>query len=104
MAVLGNHPLDFFGDTIGRFSINFHSNVHRGTGKRRQVLEHFLGNLANITAGVWSAAPKPHKTAREMGRAFAQCLRRMMTQSVSLFAPMDVAWFLACYACGARRP
>jgi hypothetical protein len=43
-------------------------------------------------------AATPQKSAKQVGRAFGEYLRRALTQSVALREPKDVAWFLASYA------
>jgi hypothetical protein len=40
----------------------------------------------------------PHKSAQPVADAFAEYLRRALTQSVSLTQPKDLAWFIASYA------
>lgn len=46
----------------------------------------------------WQRAATPQRTARTIGKTFAEYLKRALTQSVALREPKDVAWFLASYA------
>jgi len=46
----------------------------------------------------WNLSATPQKTARHFGNAFGEYLKRVLTLSVSLREPRDVAWFLASYA------
>lgn len=54
--------------------------------------------LAASEEDFWKRLAKPTQYAEEVGQAFAEYLRRALTQSVSLREPKDVAWFLASYA------
>jgi SAM-dependent methyltransferase len=54
--------------------------------------------LAKSEADFWEMAATPQKSAKEVGQAFGEYLRRALTQSVALREPKDVAWFLASYA------
>ena len=54
--------------------------------------------LANSEAEFWSRLQTPRKYAQEIGPALTEYLNRVLTQSVSLKEPRDVAWFLASYA------
>lgn len=63
---------------------------------RAAKLESF--RLASDERNFWQQAATPQKTACAIGKAFAEYLRRALTQSVALREPKDVAWFLASYA------
>jgi len=54
--------------------------------------------LAGNEAEFWEMVRTPQKSAKTIGRAFGEYLRRALTQSVALREPKDVAWFLASYA------
>ena len=54
--------------------------------------------LAKTEAEFWEMVAKPQGTAKQVGRAFGEYLRRALTQSVALREPKDVAWFIASYA------
>ena len=54
--------------------------------------------LADTTAEFWSLVQTPEKSAKTIGLAFVEYLRRALTQNVALVQPKDVAWFLASYA------
>ncbi|MFZ1415423.1 MAG: hypothetical protein WAS73_12715 [Defluviicoccus sp.] len=54
--------------------------------------------IADGERAFWACAATPQKTARTIGKAFAEYLKRALTQSVALREPKDVAWFLASYA------
>ncbi len=64
-----------------------------GTASR---LEAFA--LADTAAEFWSLVQTPEKSAKAVGLAFVEYLRRALTQNVVLIQPKDVAWFLASYA------
>ncbi|WP_222943133.1 type ISP restriction/modification enzyme [Sphingopyxis sp. OPL5] len=64
-----------------------------GTATR---LEAFV--LADTTADFWSLVQTPGNSAKTIGLAFVEYLRRALTQNVALVQPKDVAWFLASYA------
>jgi hypothetical protein len=53
--------------------------------------------LAKSEAAFWEMVATPQKSAKQVGRAFGEYLRRALTQSVALREPRDVAWFLASY-------
>lgn len=54
--------------------------------------------LADTAADFWSVVQTPEKSAKDVGLAFVEYLRRALTQNVALVQPKDVAWFLASYA------
>jgi len=54
--------------------------------------------LAKSEAEFWQIVTTPQKSAKQVGRAFGEYLKRALTQSVALREPKDVAWFLASYA------
>jgi hypothetical protein len=54
--------------------------------------------LTNTAQEFWSRLLTPRKYAQEVGQSFGEYLKRVLTQSVSLREPRDVAWFLASYA------
>jgi SAM-dependent methyltransferase len=53
--------------------------------------------LAKSEADFWDMVATPQTSAKQIGRAFGEYLRRALTQSVFLREPKDVAWFLASY-------
>lgn len=55
-------------------------------------------SLANSPSEFWSLVQKPEESAKIVGLAFVEYLRRALTQNVALVQPKDVAWFLASYA------
>ena len=63
---------------------------------RATKLESF--RIATDEKSFWQQAATPQKTARTIGKTFAEYLKRALTQSVALREPKDVAWFLASYA------
>ena len=54
--------------------------------------------LAQSEPEFWEMVATPQKSAKQVGRAFGEYLKRALTQSVALREPKDVAWFLASYA------
>ena len=54
--------------------------------------------LADTAAEFWSLVQTPEKSAKTVGLAFVEYVRRALTQNVALVQPKDVAWFLASYA------
>ena len=54
--------------------------------------------LADTPAEFWALVKTPSASAKEIGLAFIEYLKRMLTQNVALVQPKDVAWFLASYA------
>lgn len=74
--------------------------VGEGLGGAPARLERFT--LASDAASFWSLVQTPKKSAKEIGPAFGEFLRRALTQTVALHHPKDVAWFLASYARDAR--
>lgn len=54
--------------------------------------------LTDSAAEFWSLVQTPEKSAKSIGLAFVEYLRRALTQNVALVQPKDVAWFLASYA------
>jgi|TARA_B100000378_G_scaffold29057_1_gene22081 SAM-dependent methyltransferase len=54
--------------------------------------------LAETPAEFWTLVKTPSASAKEIGLAFIEYLKRMLTQNVALVQPKDVAWFLASYA------
>ncbi|MGP0083539.1 MAG: type ISP restriction/modification enzyme [Steroidobacteraceae bacterium] len=53
--------------------------------------------LAKSETDFWEMVATPQKSAKTIGQAFGEYLRRALTQSVALREPKDVAWFLASY-------
>ena len=53
--------------------------------------------LANSDAEFWSRILTPRKYAQEVARSLGEYLRRVLTRTVALTEPRDVAWFLASY-------
>ena len=53
--------------------------------------------LANSEPAFWEMVNAPQKSAKQVGRAFGEYLKRALSQSVKLTEPRDVAWFLASY-------
>jgi hypothetical protein len=54
--------------------------------------------LAATAADFWVLVKTPAASAKLVGLAFVEYLRRALTQNVALVQPKDVAWFLASYA------
>lgn len=54
--------------------------------------------LAENPTDFWALVKTPSASAKEIGLAFIEYLKRMLTQNVALVQPKDVAWFLASYA------
>jgi hypothetical protein len=54
--------------------------------------------LADTPAGFWALVQTPTSSAKAVGLAFVEYLRRALAQNVALVKPKDVAWFLASYA------
>lgn len=54
--------------------------------------------LADSATDFWTLVQTPEKSAKNIGLAFVEYLRRALTQNVALVQPKDVAWFLASYA------
>ena len=54
--------------------------------------------LADNAADFWTLVQTPSASAKSIGLAFVEYLRRALTQNVALVQPKDVAWFLASYA------
>ena len=55
-------------------------------------------SLADNVADFWALVQTPAASAKTVGLAFVEYLRRVLTQNVALVQPKDVAWFLASYA------
>jgi len=53
--------------------------------------------LANNEPAFWEIVNAPQKSAKQVGRAFGEYLKRALAQTVKLKEPKDVAWFLASY-------
>lgn len=70
--------------------------VGTGLGGAAVRLEAFA--LADSAAEFWSLVETPSASAKSVGLAFVEYLRRALTQNVALVQPKDVAWFLASYA------
>ena len=70
--------------------------VGTGLGGAAVRLEAFT--LADNAAEFWSLVETPSASAKSVGLAFVEYLRRALTQNVALVQPKDVAWFLASYA------
>ncbi len=64
-----------------------------GTPARLEVF-----TLAGSAKDFWSLVEAPAASAKSVGLAFIEYLRRALTQNVALVQPRDVAWFLASYA------
>ena len=54
--------------------------------------------VAETATDFWSLIQTPEKSAKAIGLAFVEYLRRALAQNVALVQPKDVAWFLASYA------
>ena len=54
--------------------------------------------LAENPADFWALVKTPSASAKNVGLAFVEYLKRALTQNVALVQPKDVAWFLASYA------
>jgi hypothetical protein len=54
--------------------------------------------LADSATAFWTLVQTPAASAKSIGLAFVEYLRRALTQNVALVQPRDVAWFLASYA------
>jgi len=54
--------------------------------------------LAERAAEFWDLVQTPAESAKTIGPAFVEYVRRALTQNVALTHPKDVAWFLASYA------
>jgi hypothetical protein len=54
--------------------------------------------LAKDTVTFFQLVSTPRKSAEAVGKAFGEYLKRVLTQSVALREPKDLAWFLASYA------
>jgi hypothetical protein len=74
--------------------------IGEGLGNQAVRLEGFT--LAPTPASFWTMVLTPSKSAKTIGAAFGEFLRRALTQTVALHHPKDVAWFLASYARDAR--
>lgn len=61
--------------------------------------------LANTEEEFWSRLATPRKYAQEIGQSFGEYLKRVLTHSVSLQEPKDVAWFfgVVCERCARAR-
>jgi len=70
--------------------------VGRGLNGEATRLEAFA--LAAKPADFWALVQTPATSARVVGLAFVEYLRRALAQNVALIQPKDVAWFLASYA------
>jgi hypothetical protein len=70
--------------------------IGEGPGGQAVRLERF--SLAPDAASFWTLVQTPAKSAKSVGTAFGEFLRRALTQTVALHQPEDVAWFLASYA------
>jgi Type ISP C-terminal specificity domain/N-6 DNA Methylase len=70
--------------------------VGSGPGGVAVRLEPF--EVAKNAAEFWSMMQTPAASAKSVGLALVEYLRRALSQSVSLIQPKDVAWFLASYA------
>ena len=67
----------------------------RDEGRKVTKLESF--RLAENEPAFWEMVKTPQKSAKQVGRAFGEYLKRALAQSVQLKEPRDVAWFLASY-------
>lgn len=67
-----------------------------GPGGMPTRLEAF--RLADKAADFWNLVQTPPESAKTIGPAFIEYIRRALTQNVALTHPKDVAWFLASYA------
>ncbi|MFT6670512.1 MAG: SAM-dependent methyltransferase [Afipia broomeae] len=54
--------------------------------------------LAENPADFWALVKTPAASAKNVGLAFVEYLKRALTQNVALVQPKDVAWFIASYA------
>ncbi|HEX8553792.1 MAG TPA: type ISP restriction/modification enzyme, partial [Sphingomonas sp.] len=54
--------------------------------------------VAETAVDFWTLVKTPADSAKTVGLAFVEYLRRALTQNVALVQPKDVAWFLASYA------
>lgn len=70
--------------------------IGEGPGGHPVRLERFI--LAPDAASFWALVQTPAHSAKTIGAAFGEFVRRALTQSVALHQPKDVAWFLASYA------
>ena len=70
--------------------------VGRGVDGQATRLEAF--KVADTATDFWTLVKTPADSAKTVGLAFIEYLRRAMTQNVALVQPKDVAWFLASYA------
>lgn len=59
-------------------------------------------SLTPDAASFWTLIKTPTSSAKKVGSAFGEFIRRALTQTVALQDPKDVAWFLASYARDAR--
>lgn len=69
-----------------------------GTGLDGAAVRFEAFALADSAAEFWSLVETPSASAKSVGLAFVEYLRRALTQNVALVQPKDVAWFLASYA------
>lgn len=74
--------------------------VGEGPGGAPTRLERFT--LAESPTEFWSLVQTPQSSAKKVAQSFIEFLNRALTQSVALYRPKDVAWFLASYARDAR--
>lgn len=70
--------------------------VGRGVDGQATRLEAF--KVTDTATDFWALVKTPADSAKTVGLAFIEYLRRAMTQNVALVQPKDVAWFLASYA------
>jgi hypothetical protein len=69
-----------------------------GTGPDGKPTRLEAFKLADTAADFWDLVQYPDESARAVGFAFVEYVRRALTQNVALIQPKDVAWFLASYA------
>jgi hypothetical protein len=75
--------------------------VGRNAAGETTKLETF--RLAEDEREFWRRAATPRETARELGDAFVEYLKRVILHEAPITTPEDLAWFLATYAREAKR-
>src|SRR5262249_388552 len=74
--------------------------IGRDAEGRKTKLEEY--RLAPTESAFWDGTRNLHKITAEHGERFIEYLKRVMLHAAPLFAPQDVAWFLASYARDAK--
>lgn len=69
-----------------------------GKDKQGNIAKLETFRLARNEPEFWEMVSTPQKSAKRVGQAFGEYLKRALAQSVKLTEPKDVAWFLASYA------